>query len=482
MRVTVLSLLLCFALPMVAQVPVPAPAEDEPAATETAPDDVTVSDQAVAVDAQERVGDTSINDRLAQLLEATQRFDALQVRVEDGVVFLSGTAADQGSKELAGDLARRTEGVAVVVNNLKLEAGPLWTLGPARAEAEDLLRTVIRSLPLVALGLLLLGLSLLLAGAIARGATRLFARTTESELLHNVVRKAVYVMVVITGIYLFLRISGLTRVALTVVSGTGLLGLALGFAFRDIAENFLASILLSIQRPFRLGDVIQVDGHTGVVQKVTSRGTLLIDFDGNHIQLANATVYKNTIKNFTANPNMRADFTVGIGYDADAAEAQEVVRRTLKDHPAVLDDPASLVLVEELGAATVNLHVYFWVDGSQHSLLKVKSAVLRQVMSALTVAGISMPDEAREVIFPQGVPVVMQDDGGSGDSGGPGGRASAEKSEVPPIPRPTPSATPAPDATAAEGNLCSETADLQKQAAQARDPEQGRNVLAEETH
>ena len=98
------------------------------------------------------------------------------------------------------------------------------------------------------------------------------------------------------------------------MSGTGLIGLILGFAFRDIAENFIASLLLSIQRPFKIDDVIEVEGRLGIVKKVTARATTLVDYDGNHIQIPNATVYKNIIKNLTAYPKMRGKVEIGIGY------------------------------------------------------------------------------------------------------------------------------------------------------------------------
>jgi len=384
------------AKPAAAAEPSPTPPADEPT--------VTATQQAVDVD--KSVSDTRIARRIREILIATERFTDLEVETRDAVVFLRGTTTHPDAKALAADLANRTQGVAAVVNNIRIDEGPTWTLQPAMDELRDVWRSVIRALPLLVIGLTILFMSIVIAGAVSRLVTRLLTRRTGSELLRNMVHKTAFTLVILIGVYLCLRISGLTRVALTIVSGTGLIGLVLGFAFRDIAENFLASILLSIQRPFRLGDVVEVDGHTGVVRKVTSRGTLMIDFDGNHIQIANSTVYKNTIKNFTANPLVRLSFNIGIGYDDDIARAQAVVRSVLEDHPFVLDSPEPLVLVDQLGASTINLRVFFWINGAEHSGLKVKSAAIRLTVGALDAAGISMPDEAREVIFPKGIPIA----------------------------------------------------------------------------
>lgn len=461
------ALLLWFVAPALAQDGTAPPAED-------ASSDVVASEQAVDVD--DRVDDGRIVDRLQGVLEATERFTSISVEVREGVVFLKGSAGLEASRVLAGDIARRTEGVVAVVNNITIEPAPIWTLEPAQRELENLWRQMIATAPLVVVGLVVLVLSFLAAGLAQRVVTPLVGRGTDSELLRGVLRKVAYVLVLLVGVYIALRISGLTRVALTVVSGTGIIGLVLGFAFRDIAENFLASLLLSVQRPFRLGDVIEVDGHTGVVRKVTGRGTLLIDFDGNHIQISNSTVYKSTIRNFTANPKQRLGFTLGIGYEDDIAHAQSVLMAMLKAHPAVLDEPEPLVLVENLGASTVNLRVFYWIDGTQMSVLKVGSAAMRLAKAALEDAGVSMPDEAREVIFPKGVPVHMMEGANAPRAAGaPRAPGSAESA----APKP-PSAESLALATAAEGDLGSETVELEKQAAEARDPEEGKNVIGDE--
>jgi len=430
------------------------------------------------VDVEPAVADARIAERLRGLLTATERFDEIRVEARQGVVFLEGTAVDDSAVELAGELAARTDGVAAVVNELSVRATPVWSLEPAREELGRLGREALRSAPRLLLGLAALLLFVLAGLVAARGADAVVARRAPGPLLRGVVRQAVVLIAVLMGLYVGLRLSGLTRVALTVASGAGLLGLALGFAFRDIAENFLAGLLLSTQRPFRIGDVIEVGEHVGVARKVTSRGTLLIDFDGNHIQLANSTVYKSTIKNYSANPLVRIHFGVGIGYDADIEHAQAEVLGALERHPAVLSDPQPLVLAESLGAATVNLRVYAWIDGSEHSMLRVKSALLRLALTTLEAAGVSMPDEAREVIFPEGVPVremaALEGAGaeraGSGRSpeagaagGGVGGASERAVGRA---------GGGAADhaVVAAEGGLASETEEIRRQADRSRDP------------
>lgn len=420
--------------------------------------------QTVKVD--DAAADLDIGDRLRDIFEASERYEKLKIEVRDGIVFISGTATSDDHKAWAGDLARRTQDVVAVVNNLNVVEPPVLEQYAFTDSLRDLWRSFMRSLPLVAVGLLIFGLSFMLALVVARLIAVPLSALTESRLLRNVIRKVAGLLVILGGLVIFLQISGLTSVALTVLSGTGLFGLIVGFAFRDIAENFLASILLSVQTPFQLGDVIEVASYTGVVQKMTPRGTVLIDFDGNHIQISNSTIYKSTLKNLTANPLMRLQFDIGIGYDASVKLAQQVVMDLLCKHSAVLDDPEPMVLVDTLGAATINLKIYFWINGHEHSALKMKSAVMRRVMRSLEQAGVSLPDEAREIIFPQGVPLAGSSDDTKTKSGG---DCDTDPSVV--------TADLADEATDAEGGLVSEVDDIRQQARRSRDPESGPGII-----
>ncbi len=351
--------------------------------------------------------DDKIENRLQEIMQATGWFESPKVRVDRGVAFLSGTADSQKHQQWAEATAMKTSDVVAVVNRVKVAELPLWNFTPAIASLKQLGREFTSILPLILIALVVVVLSYYVAIASA-GFTRWFIHhRIESGLLRQVAGNVVAVLVFIIGLYIALRVSGLTRLAVTLLGGTGLIGLALGFAFRDIAENYLASILISLNHPFRVGDLIEVEGEKGYVRKVTTRGTVLNTLEGNQIQMPNSTVYKGKITNYTATPLSRKDFAVGIGFDDSATEAQEIIMRVLREHVAVVEDPAPLAIVESLGAATVNLRVFYWFDQTKHSPLKVSSSVIRLVKQELTNAKITMPDEARELVFPNGVPVRM---------------------------------------------------------------------------
>ena len=435
-------------------------------AVTAAKEDLSLAPEKVNVNPVAR--DEEIRQRLQSVLDATDWFTAPDVRVEEGVVFLKGHVASDELKKWAGDLARNTQDVVAVANRMEVAEPSIWDFGSALHGLTGLWRDFLGSLPFLILGLLILGLSVGAGVLATRKSRSLLRHRIQARLLRNVIAAAIGVMVILAGTYIVLRVSGLTQLALTVVGGTGLVGLAVGIAFREITENFLASIFLSMQRPFETGDLVEVSGVTGYVQQLNVRTTILMALDGNLVQIPNAIVYKSNLRNFTTNSNRREHFDVGIGYDDTISEAQEIALQVLTGHPAVLTEPAPSVLVDTLGKATVNLRVFFWINGRKHSWLKVRSSVIRLVKRAYQTHGISMPDEAREVVFPQGIPITMLDGKPAGTPG-----AQAEKhlaadglSEEPDV-----------VSTKAEGGLQSEADVLDEQARQAQPLREGENLL-----
>lgn len=422
------------------------------------------------VDVKPIARDDEIGSRLQKVLDATGWFVDAKVRVEEGVVFLSGETRSDELKKWAGDLAHSTQDVVAVANRISVSEPSIVDFGPAWVSFNGLLRDIIRSLPFFVFAILILALSMGSAIFATRRARSFFERRILANLLRDVVARGIGLVTFLIGLYIVLRVSGLTQLALTVVGGTGLIGLAVGIAFRDITENFLASIFLSIQRPFETGDLVEVAGTTGYIQQLNVRTTILMTLDGNVVQIPNAAVYKSTLRNFTTNHNRRDDFIVGIGYCDPIDQAQEVARKVLADHPAVLKEPEPWVLVDSLGSSTVNLRVYFWIDGHAHSWLKVRSSVIRLTKLAFQQRGISMPDESREVVFPHGITVTVANahEKEASDS------MSNPKVVVPTIHENAESVS-----TKAESGLSSEAAVIKEQARQVKPLTEKENLLKE---
>jgi small-conductance mechanosensitive channel len=416
------------------------------------------------VEVQPTADDRAIANRIERILKSTNWFANPQVAVRDGVVFIEGRTDTQDHRRWAGTLAQNTEGTVAVVNRIEVEADVGSTFGRAGDELAKLSRQAAQAWPWLLVIFTIIVVSWLLARVVAWLARRFFFRRVSSPLLRSVIAQAVSIPVFLLGVYFVLQLAGLTRLAVTVLGGTGLFGIIVGFAFRDIAENFLASVLLSVRNPFSTGDLIEVAGHTGIVQNLNVRSTVLLTLAGDYVQIPNANVYKSTITNFSGSPSRRATFAVGIGYDSSTTRAQALIAEVLAQHPAVLGVPEPLVLVEELGPATVNLRAYYWFASAIYSPMKINSALLRLTKDALLDAGIELPDPAREVVFPNGVPIRRLDAAG-GTQPQPSeasGKAAADGDGSP--------------STLGEGNLRNEATEVCEQS-EGRAPEAQENLL-----
>jgi small conductance mechanosensitive channel len=416
-------------------------------AEQTTETEVSAEQPADQIDVKPAAHDDDIAARLTRILEATEWFENPRVEVTEGVVFLEGTTDTNERKEWATKLAGNTEDVVAVANRMKVKESSIWDFSPAWREIDTMRRNSIQSLPQFFLSLLILVATYFAAKLFALLWRRVVARRTENSLLREVLVKALTIPVILFGIYLALRVTGLTRLAATVLGGTGLLGLILGIAFRDIAENFLASLLISMQRPFRAGDDITVDGYTGLVLAVTTRGTTLMTPDGNHVRIPNSIIYKSTIVNKTANPKQRIEFMLTLDAGQSLSQSQEAILAVVKSHDAVLRDPAPSVLISSLHRHLAILKVLFWLDTKKHSKDKVRSALIRLSKIALRDVPSAKKPSSRGSVE------------GNGDESTNG--KSAES-----------------DSTPAEGALESDADEIKKQAKDSRSVEEGTDLLS----
>jgi small conductance mechanosensitive channel len=203
----------------------------------------------------------------------------------------------------------------------------------------------------------------------------------------DIYRQVVRLSFIMLGVVLALDLLNLTALLGTILGAAGIIGLAIGFAVRDTVENFIASIMLSIRQPFRPKDLVEIEGELGHVIRLTSRATILLSLDGNHIRLPNSTVFKAKIINYSRNDERRFTFALGIDPGADIARAQEIVLAALTELPFVLETPAPGVWVEGLGPSTIDLTAAAWIMQHQTSIGMAKGEAVRVVKARLEEAG-----------------------------------------------------------------------------------------------
>jgi small conductance mechanosensitive channel len=216
--------------------------------------------------------------------------------------------------------------------------------------------------------------------------------------MSSLVRMIVRTSIMLVAIIIALDLIGLTSVVGAVLGSAGVVGLVLGFAFREIAENYIAGILLSVRRPFEPGDHVVIENREGKVISVNSRATVLMTMDGSHLQLPNSLVFKSVVLNYSKNPKRRFDFAMLIDASQSIRESQTLAMTAIAQIEGVLDDPAPAWTVVEFGAAGIQLRFFGWVDQTKTDLGKVRSEAIRRVKAAFAEAGIEAPRATYHIV------------------------------------------------------------------------------------
>ena len=332
--------------------------------------------------------DSRIAATVAAKLLRQPNLQKLNVEVNSGVVTLSGDALTEEDRARAATLAKQVEGVTDVVNDIQLSANLRARFDAALNETRGKLVRGIAAVPLIAIGLVIVLLSMWLGRVLSRRPANWLRERSHNPYMDGLVRRAVQTVAVLIGIVLALDLLDATTLVSALLGSAGVIGLVAGFAFKDIAENYVAGILLSLRRPFAPGDHLVIDKYDGKVVALTSRATLLLTLDGNQVSLPNSLVFKSVVTNYSKNPKRRFDFLVALDPAAPIADAQRAAYEALRGVDGVMVDPGPYVLVAELLPDRVTLQVLAWIDQRRNDLKRVRSEAMRATATALDRAGI----------------------------------------------------------------------------------------------
>lgn len=209
----------------------------------------------------------------------------------------------------------------------------------------------------------------------------------------------------LVGLAIALYILGFGPMAASMLAGAGIGAIVIGFAFKDIAENFLAGVLLAINRPFGVNDIIEVESFKGTVKTLSLRTTHVRMPDGRDVFIPNGMMVKNVLTNYTRDGLMRQEFLVGLDTGADVPAARSLILKFLEEDEHVLDTPKPNVLLDNLGVSTADIKVFFWINVFQDSeepnpnltAETVKSRVMRSVKDLLLENGFALPSNIMEL-------------------------------------------------------------------------------------
>jgi small conductance mechanosensitive channel len=380
--VALASVLPCAAAGQIGPDPSGAPAADTTAAEPSRAIDVTVLTED---------SDEAMTFGLRDIFTQIDGLDQVSIAVRSGVVTLSGTTRNQADRQKAEAIAGRVAGVVAVENAIDRNFEVDSNVSPILASIRDDLQNLLRGLPLLGVAFLL-AIAIGSLGYLLAGWRRLWLWVAPNAFLANLISGAIRVVAVVAGVILGLQVLDATALLGLVLGGAGIIGIALGFAIRDTVDNYVSSLMLSLRQPFRANDHVIIDDHEGRVIRLTSRATILMTLDGNHLRIPNAAVFKANILNFTRNPQRRFQFDLGVDSAADPLDAMREGLASLKALSFVLADPPSHAIIDKVGDSTIDLRFFGWLDQRRTDFGKGRSLAIDAAKRALENAGFELPE------------------------------------------------------------------------------------------
>jgi small conductance mechanosensitive channel len=263
-----------------------------------------------------------------------------------------------------------------------------------------MVENTIAALPNIGLGLIVLLFFFLLARSIRSLVYRATQHRRKARNLGLVLGRLAQWAVLVVGLLVALTIMIPNFTPTNLVSALGIGSIAIGFAFKDIFQNFLAGLLILLTEPFRIDDQIIYNEFEGTVEDIQTRATSIRTYDGRRVVIPNAELFTNAVMVNTAFASRRLQYDVGIGYGDDIDRARELIVQAIRSVEGVLSDPKPDALVVDLAESSVNIRARWWVEPPRRAdVLDVQDRVLTAIKTSLLANGIDLPFPTRQILF-----------------------------------------------------------------------------------
>jgi small-conductance mechanosensitive channel len=265
---------------------------------------------------------------------------------------------------------------------------------------EDWISTAVKMLPNLLVAVLVLILFVLLGKLLKRIFNKVFQKITDNKSLQSLLSSILYLTIVAIGTFIALSILQLDGAVTSLLAGAGVIGLALGFAFQDIASNFIAGTMMSIRKPFKIGDLIKTNDYFGKVTNIHLRTTTIQTMQGQIIMIPNSEVFKNPIENYTEFGKRRIDLEVGVTYEQDLPFAKKIAKEAVQTIDGIDKDDVT-IFYTGFGDSSINFEIRYWMSFSNKQF-EYKSMVDQGIIAikqAFDKNGIGIPFPIRTLDF-----------------------------------------------------------------------------------
>lgn len=262
------------------------------------------------------------------------------------------------------------------------------------------MRELIRLLPNILLAVIILVVGLYLSHQLKKLAAKLITKISKNATLNNLLASIIHIFFVSITLFTVLSVLQLDKAVTSILAGAGIVGLALAFAFQDIAANFMSGIFISFRRPLHVGDIVKIKDYMGKVETINLRDTVLRTFQGQMVIIPNKEVFQNPIENYSLLGKRRFDLAVGVSYGEDLAKVKDVTLEAVKGIEDLSKEDETTFFYQEFGDSSINFIIRLWVNSpEQPSYLKVGSEAIMRIKAAYDKNNITIPFPIRTLDF-----------------------------------------------------------------------------------
>lgn len=262
------------------------------------------------------------------------------------------------------------------------------------------LHDFIRLLPNMLMSAVILVLGFYLASFIKKIALKLISKISVNGTLNQLFSSVVYVFFIGIVIFIVLSILQLDKAVTSILAGAGILGLALAFAFQDIASNFMSGIFISIRKPINIGDTVSIKTYTGTVAEINLRDTVIKTFQGQMVIIPNKEVFQHPIENFSMLGKRRIDLNIGISYGEDLEAVKQITLKAVEGISGLCEDEKITMFYQEFGDSSINFTLRMWVSlMEQSNYLEAWDTAVIRIKKAYDANHIMIPFPIRTMDF-----------------------------------------------------------------------------------
>ena len=251
---------------------------------------------------------------------------------------------------------------------------------------------LLENIPNIVAALLVLMISFVIGRFVRQAVHKIMSKGSGTPTVISLVSTLSYIASIITGTVVALNILDLGGAATSLLAGAGVVGIAIGFAFQDIAANFIAGVFIAFQKPMKVGDLVETNEYYGRVKKISLRMTEIETLQGQRVYIPNKDIILNPLVEFNALKDRRIDMNVGVGYNDDLEEAQKLaIDAVSKLDSTNLDKPIDLYYTE-FGDSSINFTIRFWTNFKDEiDYLGARSNAIIAIKKSFDKQGVSIP-------------------------------------------------------------------------------------------